>query len=81
MTDLVEVEINETNNGRAPTREEILERIRVLPAYYELPEVTTILELALWKARMDEYDDLNAREEYRVTCGAGIIIPNVLSFL
>jgi len=54
----------------------------VLFVYYELVEATTILELALWKAKVDEFDDLNARtrEEYRVTCGAGIIIRNVILF-
>ena len=58
----------------------------------------TLLELALWKARIlketdekrcnvDEVtkkakiDDEVARKEHRVTCGASIVIKNVLPFL
>ncbi len=63
-----------------------------------LKEATTLLELALWKAKllneMDEkrcnvneatkkarIDDEAARKEHRVTCGASIVIKNVLPFL
>jgi len=106
VTGLAEVQnaINEIINSRERSRDENLERIRVLFAHYELErrkEVTTILELALWKAKVDEskhantssnkdehhchkrarIDDLNARKECRVKCGADIIIPDVLSFL
>ena len=73
--------INAINNSRDRTREENLEQIRALFAHYELVEAMTILELALWKAKVDEVDDLNAREECRFICGAGIIIPIVLPFL
>ncbi len=58
----------------------------------------TLLELALWKAKLlneadekkcnvDEVtkkakiDAIPARKEYRVTCGASIVIKNVLPFL
>ena len=58
-------------------------------------EATTLLELALWKANLDENDiDLEgvrvtrgrrqikrARKERCITSGAGIIIKNVLPFL
>ena len=62
------------------------ERICELLAPYELQhkkEVTTILELALWKAKMAEFEGLDPgiREGCRVRCGAGVIIPGVLSFL
>jgi len=64
-----------------------------------LKEATTLLELALWKAklRQDEEKDSfdfdttkpkiaridvgNARQEARVTCGADIIVKDVLPFL
>ena len=75
--------INAITNTRDQTREEDLKHIRALFAHYELErkkEVTTILELALWKA-VDEFEDLTAREESRVACGAGVIIPVVLPFL
>jgi len=111
MTDLAEVEtaidviINNLDQSVRTTRA-ILERIRALFAHYELVEATTILELAIWKAKMEEFDDLNARattstdeyhdqtrsgkrakvggltrEEWRVNCGAEVVIQNMLSFL
>ena len=62
-----------------------------------LKELTTLLELALWKANLDknmEEDSLEevkakkakidieaSRKEARVTCGADIVIKNVLPFL
>jgi len=58
-------------------------------------EGTTLLELALWKAKLDgkeencgegrtkkaKIDAESARKERRVTCGADIVIKNVLPFL
>ena len=63
-----------------------------------LKETMTLLELALWKAKLlNEADEKKykvnvvtkkakidakaAREEHRVTCGASIVIKNVLPFL
>jgi hypothetical protein len=62
-----------------------------------LKEATTLLELALWKAKLDgdksednplkvktkevKIDIDCARQERRITCGASIIIKNVLPFL
>ena len=64
VTDLAEVENainNAIKNSRERTREENLERIRVMFADYELVEVMTILELTLWKAKVDSFGDLEAR--------------------
>eukprot|EP00984_Skeletonema_dohrnii_P005387 scaffold1896_cov86-Skeletonema_dohrnii-CCMP3373.AAC.3 len=58
-------------------------------------ESVTLLELALWKAKLDEKEDSSAegrakkakidvdsvRRDRRVTCGADIVIKNVLPFL
>jgi hypothetical protein len=58
-------------------------------------EAMTLLELALWKAKLLEgdlkeggkkakkarIDDVSARKDHRVTCGANIVIKNVLPFL
>jgi len=58
-------------------------------------EAITLLELALWKAKLDEKEDTfaegrtkkakidaeSARKEKRITCGADIVIKNVLPFL
>ena len=61
-------------------------------------EAMTLLELALWKAKLlnetdgkkckvnvaakkAKIDDQSARKEHRVTCGASIVVKNVLPFL
>ena len=49
--------------------------------YALLKEDMTLLELALWKANLPNVDTAASRHEARVTCGANIIIPHVLSFL
>jgi hypothetical protein len=79
----------------------ILREIRAKLAHFEdelqkLKEVTTILELALWKMRMNEKkskdvdtksqkkiktDESITRQQCRVTCGADVIIGPVLQFL
>jgi hypothetical protein len=62
-----------------------------------LEEVATLLELALWKDKLDEFKDeddrdgekktarkalkIDARKEARITSGADIIIKNVLPYL
>ena len=62
----------------------------------ELKETTTILELALWKMRMNEEshnekstrrqkkgktDESSVRQHCRVTCGADVVIGRVLPYL
>jgi hypothetical protein len=79
----------------------ILQRIRVKVAQFEeecprLKEITTILELALWKLRMNEKlspeeathcqkkiktDESDIRQQCRVTCGADVVIRHVLPYL
>jgi hypothetical protein len=60
--------------------------------YALLKEDMTQLELALWKAKLDEKNDDSihgramidtavARKERRITSGASIVIKNVLPFL
>ena len=63
--------------------------------YRYIKEAINLLELALWKAKLDEKEDTfaegrkkkakvdadSARRERRVTCGADIVIKNVLPFL
>jgi len=63
--------------------------------YRYVKEGITILELALWKAKLDEKEDNfeegrvkkakldaeSARKEKRITCGADTVIKNVLPFL
>jgi len=63
--------------------------------YRYVKEATTLLELALWKAKLDEKEDScaegrtkkaridfeSARKERRITCGADMVIKNVLPLL
>ena len=89
---------------KAGSIREWIQRVFQRMEYYKtkhqmlLEEAMTILELALWKAKllneMDEKkcnakimtteakpDTESARKEHRVTCGANIVIKNVLPFL
>ena len=60
--------------------------------YRTLKEATTLLELAMWKKELEESDskkkrkrteksDSDFREQYRISCGADIVIEHVLPFL
>jgi hypothetical protein len=64
--------------------------------YYKLKEITTILELAVWKLRMNENisqeeathhqkkmktDESSMRRQCRITCGADVVIQHVLQYL
>ena len=64
--------------------------------YPKLKEITTILELALWKLRMNEKipeeeathyqkkiktDESSMRRQYRITCGADVVIRHALPYL
>jgi hypothetical protein len=80
---------------------DILRRIRVKLVFFEdelpkLKEVTTILEIALWKMTVNERshqdmatqrqkkiktDESSSRQHCRVTCGADVVIGHVLPFL
>ena len=78
----------------------VLDRMEHYKAEHQLllKEAMTLLELALWKAKLldvegrkceaedkisqnPKIDDDSARKEHRVTCGANIVIKNVLPFL
>jgi hypothetical protein len=79
----------------------ILREIRAKFDHFEdelsqLKQVTTILEIALWKMKMNEksHQDLttqsqkkiktdksSSRQQYRVTCGADVVIGYVVPFL
>jgi demethoxyubiquinone hydroxylase (CLK1/Coq7/Cat5 family) len=78
-----------------------LRSIRNKLAHFEdeltkLKEATTMLELELWKMKMNENghqdratesqkkmkaDESNVRSQNRVTCGADVVIGHVLPFL
>jgi hypothetical protein len=78
-----------------------LREIRAKLAHFEdelpkLKEATTILELALWKTRLDDnclkenttqhqkkvkVDETSFRRKCRITCGADVVIGYVLPYL
>ena len=83
------------------SNQNIIHRIRARVAdfedeYRKLKEITIILELALWKLRMNEKipeeeathyqkkiktDESSMRRQCRITCGADVFIRNLLPFL
>jgi len=64
-------------DGKSHTQNEPLQ----ITHYALLKNNMTQLELALWKSNLPNVDAAERRHEARVTCGANIIIPHVLSFL
>ena len=80
---------------------DVLREIREKLTYFEnkfpkIEEATTILELTLWKIKMNEViqeekmiryqkkmkaDESSYRRQCRITCGVGVIIRHVLPFL
>jgi len=79
----IENVINTIMNDRGHTREENIERVLALIKYHALFEVSTILELTLWKNKLNAMDDSNlaTRADCRVMCGGDDIIPGVMSYL
>ena len=77
----------------------ILRRIQAKVAHFEdeyprLKEITTILELALWKLRMNEHipqeevcrkkmktNESSIRQQCRITCCADVVIQHILLYL
>jgi hypothetical protein len=68
----------------------IIQGIRAKVAHFEdklpkLKEITVVLELALWKLKMNEYkintDDSSIRRQCHVPFGADAVIRHVLPFL
>ncbi|KAL9189878.1 hypothetical protein ACHAXT_009553 [Thalassiosira profunda] len=50
----------------------------------ELKESAAALELALWSARIDTVEGVpgsDTRKQCRVTCGAEVVVPNVMSYI
>mmetsp|Transcript_27228 Transcript_27228/g.58357 ORF Transcript_27228/g.58357 Transcript_27228/m.58357 type:complete len:490 (-) Transcript_27228:298-1767(-) len=66
-------------------RVDLMESILRKLAYYETKEKMWELELALWKAKIEESnpscESTNYRSQSQITCGADIVIPNVMSYL
>ena len=60
-----------------------------LATYESIKEGTSVLELALWKAKIDESSckrarvdsEVGSRGQCRINCGADIVMRNVLPYL
>ena len=79
-----EAKVNEILCRRPQTEGQTIRLIREWFAYYDLSDVTTLLELAIWKANVNDIDqDAAARQDSRRRCGTGlnVVIPGVLRFL
>jgi hypothetical protein len=66
-----------------PRQRKLFGRIYATLDKYEKMEATSLMELALWKLKIDEVSSpvSTVRQDCRVTSGANVVIPNVLSFL
>ncbi len=87
--------IRATRTEKATAIQQWIARVLSRMAHYKsehkvlLKEAMALLELALWKAKLlNETDDQKkctvdevTKKEHRVTCGASIVIKNVLPFL
>jgi hypothetical protein len=83
--------INTADFNYGADNRSILRSIRNKLAHFEdeltkLKEATAMLELALWKMKMNEHQDMAThdaiiRSQDRVTCGADVVIGYVLPFL
>ena len=77
-----ETKVNEIL-GLDQTEDEKIRRIRKWFAYYHLLDVTTMLELAIWKCNNGTGEDAAARQSSRSNSGSdmNVIIPGVLDCL
>ena len=78
-----EAKVNEILGRNQQMRDEKIQCIRNWFAYYDLVDVATMLELAIWKANMGVTEqDAEARQASRQNCGSdmNVIIPGVLSY-
>eukprot|EP00980_Cylindrotheca_fusiformis_P020516 scaffold7572_cov118-Cylindrotheca_fusiformis.AAC.5 len=68
------------------TRRSAIGRVYFDIVNYEWNEVLSILELFLWKVKIDEFglkkkEQITDRQSCRINCGASVVIPHVITFL
>ena len=85
-----EIEILLENCPTGISGRHLNERIKVMNTLhhklgvYEVYGLMIMLELALWKARIETYDSEHVgdwRHHCRITSGAALIVPEVVSYL
>ena len=82
--DQIGMKMNEILGRQQQTDAEKMTFIRRWFAYYDLLDVTTMLELAIWRCNVDNNEQsAEARQRNCRNCGSdmNIIIPGVLPFL
>ena len=57
-----------------------MERLWGLISFWQLHEASTLLKLALWKAKIDEADDGTCRALCRVNSGSVFVMKGVLQY-
>jgi len=91
----MKVSINQLSKRVSTIEENTLQIYTKLASYETLKEAAAFLELALWKAKIDEFmstskvnrhkkakvDDEVNRQGFRINCGADIVLRNVFPFL
>ena len=78
-----EAKVNEILGRRRQPGGQKIALIREWFAYYERLDVTTMLELAIWRGNMNGSErDVSARQASRIRCGSdmNVIIPCVLKY-
>ena len=89
--------INEFPDKASVREEEARALYAKLETYESLKEGTSILELALWKAKIDDFvsrnggqccnkrarinNEVSYKDQCRINCGADIVVRNVLRYL
>lgn len=68
------------DEGDVQRRGQLLEATYDCFLEYQRIEVTSLLEIALWKQMLPSDENTDSREMLRVRCGAPIVIPNVLAY-
>ncbi|KAL9186790.1 hypothetical protein ACHAXT_010510 [Thalassiosira profunda] len=81
--DQADARVNEILYRPQQTEDEKIQCIRKWFAYYDLLDVTTMLELAIWRCNNRNERDMESRQRIRRQCGGdmNVIIPGVLPFL
>lgn len=69
------------DGGTTESRVDTLSQLSSLLHLYTTKEMLSLLELAVWKSKMDEQRQQCDRNACRTICGADIIIFNVVPFL
>ena len=79
----IRAKVNEILGRRQHPEGQKIALIREWFSYYDLLDVTTMLELAIWRCNNGNGQDAEIRQRNRRNCGGdmNVIIPGVLEYL